>query len=582
MLTQLAFNMSDSAPAASTAGRADPMASLVSNKRGGRTKALAPAPVIDRYPVVIGSNLSLQYLSSVFKLCTTGWRYAYIDALNELLEHDPHVRGTVRQRTLPVAGAALQVLPAKLPDGDENTDLAKLIANEVQRQLDNLPSRAQSFGQLAWGSIYGVSGAEVEWERNPDEEIKWEVRHLHNIHSRRLNYTNPMSWDVYVWDQGSNFNQGSMGPTVGAFGLRVADYPGKFIIHTPALNGDYPTRDGEGRYIAFYMAIKRMIVRCTSQDFERTIRPWIVGYFNREVDGSPGADPIADDEDRAMATQALQGFGTGSMNFALIPNSIKFDVLRAASDLSALEFLKYIDEQITKSLLGQTFTTSPGAHGNKNAADTAKQGTLEVLRYEAQCFADTLERDLVYWIVALNWGTEIAKRLTPRLVARVEEKPDPEQRARVAKFLTEQDVPLDADDLADRCGYKTTPKPEGFEDVPRRTRMVGPGQAPSPDNATEPVGTGDTQDPEKDAAGEAGADPDEDVDVPTPTDAPKPKPKPKPKAPPAGSTKEEAVATSGKKAPAPADPTGDPTNKPTTVKQSSYQAVRRRLYPERS
>ena len=301
----------------------DPLAALVSNKRGaGTTRALAPAPVVDRYPIVIGSNLSLTYLSSVYRLCTTGWRYAYVDALNELLEHDPHVRGTIRQRVLPVAGATLSVVPATLPKGDEQESLAKEIAEEVQRQLDNLPSRAQSLGQLAWGSVYGVAGSETEWERTPGAKIKWEARRLHNIHSRRLNYPNPTSWDVYIWDQGSVGAPGDVGLTMGPMGLRVADYPGKFVIYTPALNGDYPTRDGEGRYIAFYMAIKRMVVRCTANDFERTIRPWVLGTFNRELDGA-SENPIADDEDRAMGVRALTALGTGSMNYALIPNSIK-------------------------------------------------------------------------------------------------------------------------------------------------------------------------------------------------------------------------------------------------------------------
>lgn len=490
----------------------DPLSSLVSNKRGaGNTRALAPAPVVDRYPIIIGSNLSLQYLSSVYRLCNTGWRYAYVDALNELLENDPHVRGTIRQRVLPVAGASLNVVAATLPKGDPQEDLAKEIAEEVQRQLDNLPSRAQSFGQLAWGSVYGVAGAETEWERTPGAKIKWEARRLHNIHSRRLNYTNPGSWDVYVWDQGAVGSPGDVAATMGPFGLRVADYPGKFVIYTPALNGDYPTRDGEGRYIAFYMAIKRMVVRCTANDFERTIRPWVVAYFNRELDGAGTKDPIADDADRARAMQALKALGTGSMNYALLPNSVKIELLRAASQLNALEFLKWVDEQLTKSCLGQTFTTQPGAHGNKNAADTAKQGTLEVQRYDAQCFADALERDLVWWIVALNWGRDIARRLTPKLVARVDEKPDPETRARVAKLLTEQDVALDADDLAEKCGYKVTPRAPGQEAIPRRTRMVGTGgQPPSPSPTDEPTGTdpdGEQEDPEAGSPGAAESEP---------------------------------------------------------------------------
>lgn len=541
---------------------------LVSNK-GGLTQALAPAPTIDRFPIVIGQGLSLQYLSSAYRLCTTGWRYLYVDLINELLEHDPHVRGVMRQRLLPVAGASYNVVPASLPEGDPDAELAQDIADEVERQLDNLPSRSQSFGQLTWGAVYGVSGAEVEWERLPGNRVKWEVRRLHNIHSRRLNYTNPGSWDVHVYDMGAAVNTTSppgsngnayWGPTNGPYGLRCATYPGKFIVHAPALNGDYPTRDGEGRYIAFYMAIKRMVVRCTANDYERTIRPMLIAYFNREVDGA-SKDPIADDEDRAAAQTVLDAFGTGAMNAALVPNSIKFDVVKSLQERSIIEFLEWLDNQLTKACLGQTFTTSPGAHGHRAAADTAKQGTMEIVRYDAQCFADTLERDLVYWIVALNWGSEIAKRLTPKLVAHVEDKADPQTLADVAAKLTSIDVPLDADVLAERCGFKVVPKPEGFEDQPRRTRMNQAGYPPSPDPSIEPTGIDPTPDQPDDIGGAGASAPywqDGAIVIP-PGAMPKPLAKPKPKKPPAaapGVTGEDAKAKSSGKPPA--DPTSDP------------------------
>src|SRR5690348_3277670 len=61
---------------------------------------LAPYPLIDRYPVVLGSNLSLASISQAFRSAQTGWRQPYVDLLDELLEREPHGFAVLSQRIL--------------------------------------------------------------------------------------------------------------------------------------------------------------------------------------------------------------------------------------------------------------------------------------------------------------------------------------------------------------------------------------------------------------------------------------------------------------------------------------------------
>jgi len=444
---------------------------------------LAPAPVVDRYPIVQGSNLTLQYVSNAYRLCTQGYRYAFVDVINELLEHDPHSRGVVRQRILPVAGARLDVLPADLPKGDPQTALAQKIADEVQRQLSALRMRAQAFGALAWaGTIFGIGGAELDWRKT---DQGYELKGLRFIHTRRLNVTNPLTWDVHVWDQGligPGLDSNWSGSTSGVYGLRCADFPGKFVLHQPQLAGEYSTRSGEARYTGFYMALKRTVVRATAMDFERTIRPWILGYYNRDPSAKSTDPKFAQNGDIQKLDAAVRGLGLGSLNSAILADTCKVEALRAASLYSPIEFVNFVDEQISKALLGQTFTTQPGAHGNKSAAETAKDGTREILRYDAQCLADTLERDVVYWIVKLNFpGME--ERLCPRLYFNIDDAIEPAELMKLAATATTLDMAIDQLDLAKRVGLKLV---DPDSKTALRTRLISAGKGPTPPDPNDP------------------------------------------------------------------------------------------------
>lgn len=449
-----------------------------SNKTAGADELLAPAPYADRFPLVIGNQLTLAYLTATYRLATEGYRYQLVDVLNELLEHDPYARGLVRQRLLPVVAARLDVVERELPKDAKAADkkLALDVATEVRRQLLAIPARTQALGRLAWGIAYGMSGAETEWDRDTSSEAPkgWEVRGLHFIHSRRLNCTNPQTWDIHIYDQSPSSPWTSQNWSLGV-GLRVASYPGKFVIHCPALNGDYATRDGELRYVGTYLALKRMIVRCSAQDFERVIRPWVIGYFNREQDKNKNS--VATNADIAQLLATIKALGLGSLSSAVLPDAARVEILKqVATAGNPKEFVEWIDHQVTVALLGQTYTTGPQHHGTHQAADVANDGTRKINEYDAQCLCDTLERDLVYWIVALNWDHNVARRFAPTLKFAVSDKPDPKVVAEVAKILTSVDVPLDARKVGDMAGMPVIDEADTKLMETGRTRAVAAGK----------------------------------------------------------------------------------------------------------
>lgn len=437
---------------------------------------VAGPPVIDRYPTVIGASLTGQYLSAAYRLCATGWRYQYVDLINELLEHDPHTRGVARQRLLSVAAARVSITAPKLPKNHPDFDLAQEVAESFQYVFESIPARVQALHQLNWGVAYGLGGAEISWERTDEG---WEPVELANIHSRRLNFSDPTSWDLYIYDQGLVGPGYYMGPTTGPRGLRVADFPGKFIIHAPALNGDYPTRDGEARYVGFYMLLKRMVVRATSQDFERVIRPWVVAYFNRER--KQGEPPIATKTDIEDAESAAKALGAGALNSVALPDSVKIEILRAVAQMNAGEFLSFLNREISKGWLGQAFTTEPGANGNFATATVAEKATLRICQYDGHCLGDTLKRDLAGPWFRLNYPG-LNRKLCPDVDVIVESLLSPDEIMKLAAQGTSIDMPVDIDRLGTATGLPLVGKTD--EDA-RRTRMVaaGKGETPAPKHA---------------------------------------------------------------------------------------------------
>lgn len=482
------------APAAPTAPKLSAL--------GGVKTALAPAPQIDKFPVIIGSNLTLSYAASAMRLSLSGFRMQQVDLLGELLDHEPHTFSVVSKRVLGVAGGRLEIVPPKLPANDPAVPKATEIRDFIERQFNGIPKRTQTFASLLWALYYGLGAGENFYKRG----MGWELTGIRPIHSRRLSFPQMGSWDLFVWDQGAQL----LGPRPGdSTGIRIADYPGKFCVFSPQVRGDYPTREGVGRILITYMMIKRLIMRVSMQDFERFAKPWVIAYLSTSDKGRdfPAA---ADANAKADAEAVMAGIGAGSLAGATLPDSVRLEMLRAATTLSQEHFLDYLDGGISKAAVGQTFTTQPGKFGSKGMGETGKADALQLDRYDATCFADMLRDDLILPLVRLNFpGCE---ELAPRVLIHVEELPNATTVIGIAKDAAAINMPVDADALADKIGVTLIPNTTG---EPRRLRPLAlePIEADDEEDEEEESGDGATGTKPPPSSGELPAD-DEDDDPP--------------------------------------------------------------------
>jgi phage gp29-like protein len=422
---------------------------------------LAPYPAIDRYPTILGSNVSLAYISSVFRLCLTGYRREFVDLLDELLERDPHTYAVVAQRVHAVSGGRIQVTPAETKPGSADEKKAADIAAMVDKCIRRIPDLQQSIAKLQWGGIfYGVGCAEISWGK---DDLGWRPTMLHWVHSRRLAYPDAGSWSVRIWDQGmvSSFDVKD-DPTSQLFGIKCEDFPGKFVVHTPSVRGNYPTRDGLGREVAYWSALKLMGARGAAQYIERFGKPWTVAYYSTKDDGIPRE---ADEDDIKAGDAAARALGIGSLANATLPDSVKLDIFGPAKtapsrQLLHVMFVNACNGEISKAVLGQTDTTEAGPNGSRSATETRKEGTMELYRYDAACLADTLERSVVRWIVRLNFPAD--EHLCPKLLIQ-SEKPDLDALLDRSIKAAGAGAVVDADRVCEEVGVPTLAKPKDGE-----------------------------------------------------------------------------------------------------------------------
>jgi phage gp29-like protein len=424
--------------------------------------AVAPWPLNDRYPLIIGVHLTEGYLASVFRLAITGYRQQFVDLLDELLEHDPHVFSVLQKRIISTANGRMEVRPFEIAEDDPDYQIAQDAAAMVQSEIDRIPNLTQSIASLLWGLYYGVSASEIMWSRDSDG---WHIDRLQMVHSRRLAYPDMQSWSLYVWDQGQVYGwQAPWGesPTNSqVFGTRIADWPGKFITYCPQLRGDYPTREGIGRQIATWVLFKRAGVRGAMAYLERFAKGFMDGTYSTQDDGKPRE---ATPEDIAELRQALAKVGPGSGSFAMHADSVKLDPKgyegTGTAKVTYQEWIGICDSQISKATLGGTLGTEVGGTGggNRSLGEVQERGEVDLEQYDATTLAECFRKDIIFWLVRLNMPA--AAHVMPHLFINVDREPDAKTLIANAKEMTEMGLRVDGKKLSDETGVALIPSPD--------------------------------------------------------------------------------------------------------------------------
>jgi phage gp29-like protein len=442
------------------------------------TKQVAPWPLIDRYPLVLGANLTHAYISAAMRSATQGYRQQWVDVLDELLEREPFGFACLSQRILTTAGARKHVKAAKTKEGTPDADLAEKARSLVEAQLESIPNLTQHCATLLWAIYYGITALEKMWARVNRPDASWWITGLHFVHSRRLAYPDQSAWRLHIWDQGVvSINEVAKYPSEQLFGLAVDDYPHKFIVHIPSLRGDYATREGLGRELAFYFSLKTIAMRGAGQNVERFAKPWAWATYNTGTEATDGKPRDASVEDIAAGDAAVKAMGVGSLAGVSLPDSITLN-MKTPDSLGAIghkDLAALCDEAISACIRGNTGTSKVGRNGSRASMEVAERDEQSVNRYDAVALSNTLTEYIARSVIELNMPE--AMHLVPTIEVAVEEEPDPDHIMAVVQKAVMAGIPVDADAVAVMAKLPVIPNdtkgPDG-KPIPRRCVPLKP------------------------------------------------------------------------------------------------------------
>jgi len=387
-------------------------------------------------------GLTPQKLERILREAEDNDPIRYYELAEDLEEKDWHYASVIRTRKLAVAQLDLSVESASDNTDDvRNADLVRAflardtVEQEVVDILDAL-AKGISFTEILWRFQAGQWLPDrLEW-RDP----RWFL-------FDRADMTTPKLRD----HQGQPLDL----------------QPGKFIVHTPSLKSGIPVRGGLARLAGWAWLFKSF-----------TVKDWVM---LAETFGHPlrlGKYPAgASDEEREKLFQAVQNLGTDAcavVSADMVVEFVNAQSTQVSSDLYRA-LCSYIDQQISKAVLGQTATTD-AISGGHAVGQEHQEIREDIERADAKALAATLNRDLVRPMILLNFGEPAAG--FPRIVIG---RPESLDMATLVPSLT-QLVPMGLkvgmSDIRDRLGL---PEPDPDQEV-----LVAPVTVPN--SATDPFG----------------------------------------------------------------------------------------------
>lgn len=285
------------------------------------------------------------------------------------IERDCHVYAVMQKRKLAVVSRPWRVDPAS--DSARDVEAAQL----VRAQLEAL-----NFDQLTYELLDAVlKGFAVS-------EVMWAVRGPELVAERTI----ARDQRRFVFDSQRQLRM--LTPERVLDGVELP--PMKFIVHRFGAKDGSPYGFGLGSRLFWPTFFKRKDISFWLVFADKFGSPTGLGKY-------PPSAPKADQEKLLDALRSIaQDAGI------IVPQGMEIELLEAARQGSIDTYEKlarYMDEQITLCVLGETITTSARSTGlGSGVAEKQSEVRIEIAQSDADLLSATLNGSLVRWIVDLN------------------------------------------------------------------------------------------------------------------------------------------------------------------------------------
>ena len=297
--------------------------------------------------------------------------------LYDELERDPKAWEVLEKRKMSLTSRPWKVAP---PEGDTSR-AGKKAADMVRAQFTAL-GFDQITRALLDANLKGISTNEVMWRKVGSEIVADEVLDLEPWMFQFALKPDP---DEYLFAR-----CGVRLLTAGNFSLGEKVPHRKFLIHRFGAKYNNPWGLGLGTRLFWPIFFKRQGLQFWLSFAERFGTPVPIGKYPNN------AQPA----EKATLRRALQAFQQEAS--IMVPQGMEITLLEAAkSGIDTYERLcKYMDDQTASIVLGKPGGNSGGQLAS--AVNTENEVRLELVKADGDLLSDTLNRQLVRWIVDYN------------------------------------------------------------------------------------------------------------------------------------------------------------------------------------
>lgn len=365
----------------------------------------------------VASGLTPSRLSSILAAAAEGNLYDYLVLAEEMEERDPHYASVLGVRKRAVSGVAPTVTPAS-----DSTEDVK-IADDVRTNLAEHDGFADLVEDMLDALGKGFSQIELAWSRG---KKAWWIDEFIHRDPRFFKFDRETGREVRLIDERDMVD-----------GLPLD--PFKWVSHKAKLKSGLVGRGGLARLVAFGWMCKSYTMKDWIAFVETYGLPLRLGKYG----------PSATAEDVETLFTAVANVGTDAA--AVIPESMRIDFEQVAAGPGNDIFEKlarWVDEQTSKAVLGQTMTSDNGS--SMAQAQVHNEVRHDVAQSDARSVSGTLNRDLVKPYVDLNYGVQ---ERYPRLSIIVEEAEDTDMVLRNSFRMVSQGLQVKQSEIRAKLGY---------------------------------------------------------------------------------------------------------------------------------
>jgi len=319
------------------------------------------------------SGLTPVGLANLLRSAADGDHHAYLTLAEEMEERDLHYQAELGKRKLAVSRLPLTV--ESYSDSDRDKQLADAVRGVIRK-----PGFRGLLKDLLDALGKGFSVVEILWQTGS----LWTPGRYEWRDPRFFQFDQAARREIRLRDELDGFN-----------GIELAPY--KFLTHIHRGKSGIPIRGGIARLAAWAYMCKGY-----------TVKDWLAFA---EVFGMPlrlgkYGSSAREDEIRILKT-AVANLGTDAA--AVFPESMQIELIETGNKGGSSDFFKtlanYLDDQVSKGILGQTASSSgtPGKLGNEDLQAEVRD---DIRDDDAEALEETLNRDLVRPFIDLNFGPQ--------------------------------------------------------------------------------------------------------------------------------------------------------------------------------